>query len=168
MNYRYSTRMKMNIILAGCFGLILSISSCNSKSANQEVDHIATTETIKEGELKENEHGDSSPLQLNNGAKWEANAETTQGITNMIKLVSEFPATPSDQDYTNLQDKLVSELNLIFQRCTMTGDSHEQLHNYLLPLKNKIEDLDQSTQQESGKVVEQIRTRLAQYDQYFI
>ena len=168
LSHIYSIHMNTNIKFAWCLGMILYLSACNSKSVNLPVDQVATPETTKTSEQKENEHGGSSPLQLNNGAKWEANAETTQGITNMKKLVSELPATPSEQDYTDLQDKLEVELNLIFQKCTMTGEAHEQLHNFLLPLKSKIEDLDQSTSQPSGQVLDQINTHLKEYDQYFL
>jgi hypothetical protein len=143
------------------------MSACNS-TTNQQTAEQNTTEAKTEMESEENEQELASPVQLNNGAKWEANAETTQGITNMKKLVSEFPVSATSQNYADLKVKLVSELNTILQKCTMTGAAHEQLHNYLLPLKDMIGNLDKSTPQESGKVLDQIRIRLSEYDQYFM
>ncbi|HJW30594.1 MAG TPA: hypothetical protein VJ508_15280, partial [Saprospiraceae bacterium] len=96
-----------------------------------------TAETTEGKEEAESEHA-ASPVQLNNGSKWTANPETTSGINNMIQLVNAFPGSPSPADYATLREKLIGELNLILQRCTMTGEAHTQLHNYIIPLKDKI------------------------------
>ena len=150
-----------------CFTLIWSAlivlfsSACNNTSINQQTEKTTTKEASHE------EHHSSSPLKLNNGTKWQANAETTAGISNMKKLVSELPANPAQKDYVTLQENLVTELNMIFQKCTMTGEAHEQLHYFLIPIKDLLNQLSQDTPAKSGEVTEQIRTHLDEYNQYF-
>jgi len=46
-------------------------------------------------------------------------------------------------DYSKLKSDLEKEYNLIFKNCTMTGAAHDQLHNYLMPLKEIIDQLDE-------------------------
>ena len=47
------------------------------------------------------------------------------------------------KEYEKLVADLKAEFAMIFKKCTMTGEAHEQLHNYLIPLKTKIESLSE-------------------------
>lgn len=86
-----------------------------------------------------NAEAGSGPVQLDNGKKWEANPETTQGIEAMAAIVDGYDANTSDAAV--LKEELDAEFKEIFAKCTMTGEAHDQLHNYLLPLKKKLEAL---------------------------
>ena len=91
-----------------------------------------------------NDHsGDAGNLQLDNGKKWKANPETTQGINNMITMVDRYNESGDNGEYSNLKADLESEFKLIFKNCTMTGAAHDQLHNYLMPLKDIIDQLEE-------------------------
>ena len=61
---------------------------------------------------------------------------------------------------------LLSEFNLIFEKCTMTGDAHEQLHEYLIPINNQLVGLKNC---ESGctEEVEYLNGYLGTYFNYF-
>lgn len=109
-----------------------------------------------------------NPVALNQGQKWPANPETTQGIIDMQGRLTGFTATPTPEDYHALMKILESDFKLIFQRCTMTGEAHNQLHNYLLPLKQMIEDLDSSNPEECRNTLKQITQHLSAYSSYFI
>lgn len=98
---------------------------------------------------------------LNNGARWSANPETMQGIANMTKLAAAYD--PSKDDAKAFKAALEEEFGLIFERCTMTGEAHEQLHNYLLPIHQRLRDMDASKPED----VEDLRTYLATYGNYF-
>jgi len=80
-------------------------------------------------------------LQLNNGEKWAANTETVEAIDNMIVIL----ATEYDEErvinYSSDGQKLEIEFNKMIENCTMTGEAHEQLHRYIMPLKLDIEAL---------------------------
>ncbi|MBK8292445.1 MAG: hypothetical protein IPK96_17410 [Flammeovirgaceae bacterium] len=51
--------------------------------------------------------------QLDNGNKWVANIETTQGIQKMIQLINTNP--------TSLKENLLSEFTDVLKKCTMKG-----------------------------------------------
>jgi len=78
-------------------------------------------------------------LRLNNGSKWIANPETITGINNMIAILG----NPVEEErvilYVARGQQLMEEFKLLVANCTMTGEAHDQLHNYISPLKEKIE-----------------------------
>jgi hypothetical protein len=129
--------MKQVTVLLGIISLMMA---CDHK-ANHQHDSVKTT------------------VVLNNGERWEANPETTEGINNMINLVADFQQQ-SPSDYAALKDKLDVEFKTIFQKCTMKGEAHDQLHNYLIPLKKEIDSL-------SEKNVNQVESYLKTYNRYF-
>ena len=90
-----------------------------------------------------NHDDNASNLQLDNGKKWKANSETTAGINNMIAIVDRYNEGGDNGDYAQLKSDLEKEFKLIFKNCTMTGAAHDQLHNYLMPLKDIIDQLDE-------------------------
>ncbi|HHH50681.1 MAG TPA: hypothetical protein ENK52_06860 [Saprospiraceae bacterium] len=83
---------------------------------------------------------EAKPLELNKGEKWVANAATTKAINNMLTIVSK-PNLSTDE----FQEQMNNEFNLIFKNCTMKGEAHRQLHNFLLALKSKINQLDKNS-----------------------
>lgn len=101
---------------------------------------------------------ENSSVALNNGQRWEANPETNEGIKNMINLVADFDQ--QNGDYEALQSNLQSEFRDIFKKCTMTGEAHDQLHNYLLPLKERLEKV-------SPENIKGILSYLHTYSDYF-
>ena len=90
---------------------------------------------------------ETKPIKLDNGEKWTANAETTEGIKNMQVLMSKS-AISADE----LEDQMKNEFNLIFKNCTMKGEAHNQLHNYLLPLKSRLDKLSENSEAQKTEV----------------
>lgn len=71
--------------------------------------------------------------------KWQADATTNGGIEKMQEMVKAFdPGTGVEA----LKEPLGREFALVLERCTMQGEAHDQLHNYLVPLKARIDGLD--------------------------
>jgi hypothetical protein len=117
----------------------------------------------KEKTIETHSHEGQTIVESDGNKKWLANAETTQGIQSMIVLTDAYLANPSP-DLNPLKENLMSELTGIFQKCTMKDESHEQLHNYLLPLKKKLETLSSS---DDVQTVEDIKIYLETYKDYF-
>src|SRR5690606_38966631 len=86
-------------------------------------------------------------VKTDKGEKWKANAETTEGIHKMIALTEENEQGRTST--TELRQSLDKEFNEILKKCTMTGEAHNQLHNYLLPLKTKYEELNENSGKET-------------------
>jgi len=156
--------MKKSAIL----GLVLLISLLGCKEAQKE----ETTTTEKTAvEHKEDAHGDQNnwmrQIQLDNGSKWKANLETTEGIEAMSSRIAEDESN-SIKHYKNLASDLNDIKNNIVRECTMKGESHDNLHVFLVPLVDKIEALGEVNSVHEGAVVSKdIREHLEVYFNYF-
>ena len=115
----------------------------------------------------EDHSGKAVSVALNNGEKWPANAETSQGINNMVRIIHSIPQAPNVEDYHATKIALDQEFNTILKKCTMTGEAHDQLHNYLLPLKEIIDQLGSESIDENKKVVARLDQYLNEYSNYF-
>lgn len=109
----------------------------------------------------------SGPVVLDNGNKWTANAETTQGINQMIMLMDNFEAKEDSKAYTTLAEKLSGEFDLIFKNCTMQGEAHVQLHNYLLPMKDMFATLKSKELDQQKAGFDSLKSYLLTYPDYF-
>lgn len=134
--------------------VILGIFSCQQKEKHKE----AVVETVMEQE----EDFQFPAVSLNAGQLWEANTETTQGIKNMQQLLDSYPNENGNPE--ELIAGLKAEFAMIFKKCTMTGEAHEQLHNYLIPLKTKIESLSEPISDENTN---DLKMYLEDYFNYF-
>jgi len=106
-------------------------------------------------------------ISLDQGSKWAANSETTQGVADMVLLISRTQVKTAS-DYQNLGDGLNEIKNVIVKECTMTGPSHDNLHIWLYPLVEKIGQLQQVESVANGKTLtEEIKGHLDKYYDYF-
>lgn len=132
--------------------LILTFMACQKKEA-QKTNSTSTEKIATESQIPS--------VSLNNGQLWEANPETTSGIKTLHTLIL---ASKPEESAAVLQEKLNAEFAIIFKKCTMTGEAHDQLHNYLLPLKHRINAIEDTNK---GDLKKEIATYLEQYGSYF-
>lgn len=107
-----------------------------------------------------------SQVQLKNGQKWEANAETTAGIHQMQQIVT-AGLNPPDVQTEQLSSDLRAEFSGIIEKCTMKGEAHDQLHNYLLPLKDQLTELAACQEDRCMQILESISVHLNEYHDNF-
>jgi len=113
---------------------LVFLVACNNSTQKEEKHEM--TEMNKEAESN-HQHEKSQPkVQLDNGKKWKANPETITGINNMLGLVQD--GIDGKKELATLHEPLQLEFKTIFEKCTMKGESHDQLHNFLLPLKDEL------------------------------
>lgn len=105
-------------------------------------------------------HDTLPAVTLDNGQRWKANPETTSGIANMVGILNAYE--PASGDPKALKTALEEEFGLIFERCTMEGEAHNQLHNYLLPIHQALRDFEGSDAQRAA-----LGAQLAAYGNYF-
>ncbi len=106
-------------------------------------------------------------MSLNDGEKWEANKETTDGVANMLKLLEETGASTTEA-YQKNGTLLKEHIDLVLNQCTMKGESHDQLHTFLVPLISKVDKLKSANMDEQGaKIQGKIKEHLEVYDTYF-
>lgn len=128
--------------------LVTALSSCGPSSHE--------TDTAKH----------STQVELNNGEKWDANPETIEGIENMQEIIANFEES-NEKEYAELKSQLEREFRLIFERCTMTGESHNQLHAYLTPISKLLKDMDASKASETDELLQRLKAHLNSFSDYF-
>lgn len=95
------------------------------------------------------------------GNRWKANPETTTGIANMSAILKAYDPASGNAD--TLKAALEEEFGLIFERCTMEGEAHEQLHNYLIPIHHALRGFDGTAAHDR----EAMAAHLATYTTFF-
>ena len=106
-------------------------------------------------------------ISLNNGNPWKASPETTNSIENMKKIMASFNIDSNLNLYDKLADDLTEEFLIILEKCTMKGESHDQLHNYLLPIKIMFKDLLNTNIKERQKTFYKLSSHLENYKYFF-
>ncbi len=147
---------------------IIALIGCKNTGTKPETQEEQTTkEVVEQTEKEEGVHGDHTNVVLDNGKKWKANPETSEGIKNMQKIMNNFSVDSDLKAYQQLKTDLETEFTLIFQRCTMKGESHEQLHNYLKPMIEWFDGFESSEQTTRENSFDTLKKHLNTYSQYF-
>jgi len=131
--------MKTKIILSISFILLLFISCDTSKKEAIDIKSIKI-----EG------------VNLDNSERWQANKETTEGVIKMQTILNDFSKTASTEEYKTLKIDLEGAFSEVFQKCTMKGESHNQLHNYLkpmLPMFDALESMDSKVREKNYDIL---------------
>jgi len=144
----------------------LVLIACNSQDRDKKVNHENHQQPEMKDEQKENKDNHEETVgkvQLDNGTKWKANVETITGISNMSSFVQTGIA--GKMDASKLVDSLQVEFKTIFDKCTMTGESHNQLHNFLIPIKGQLEKLKAGNT--DAKILKEMQEYLLTFKNYF-
>lgn len=151
---------------------VLFISCKDNKNTSSETEITHKTEVVHEQVHEEEkpvlDNSWINDIQLDeNGSKWNANIETTQGVNKMLGLITEVnPKTI--EEYHLLASKLNEEKNIVIKKCDMVGPSHDNLHVFLHPLIDKIAVLGEVSSEEKGaEVTANIKENLEEYNNYF-
>ena len=60
---------------------------------------------------------------------------------------------------------LQAEFKTIFEKCTMKGQAHDQLHNYLVPVKDHLDKIRERNEAEEN--FKELVAYLGTYENYF-
>jgi hypothetical protein len=146
--------------------VLLVFVACNNRESKKEENHDnhQKSEMNDEQKSSKEEHEETAgKVQLDNGTKWKANAETLTGINNMLALAKNGITAKTEP--ANLHDTLQAEFKTIFDKCTMTGESHNQLYTYLIPLKGRLEELKAGST--NAEILKEIQEYLLTFKNYF-
>jgi hypothetical protein len=149
------------LILTFTVGSLLLYScgnSTNEKSNNQ-------TEVAEQN----NHHHDdeSEAIELNNGEKWKVDANMITHIRNMENDINHF-ANVEQKDFKSLAEKLQANIDLLTSNCTMTGQAHDELHKWLLPYMDLVDELSVAEDKiEAEKQFQEIQSSFKTFNHYF-
>ena len=136
--------------------ILLALVSCkeNKKKEVLETNNVYSNSWVKE-------------IELNNGDKWLANIETNEAVLKMQNSLKTL-STNTLTEYYELAEILNIDKNYVIKKCTMKGDSHDNLHIWLLPLIAKIDALSKvKTIDEAAKIKLSIEENINAYNTYF-
>lgn len=108
-----------------------------------------------------------SDIKLDNGEKWEVNAEMKPHIKKGSETLDMF-ISQKNVDYQNLAEELKTQNNLLIKSCTMKGESHDELHKWLHPHMELIEELSNTKNDNDAKeIITKLESSFKTYHKYF-
>ena len=85
----------------------------------------------------------------------------------MQQILNDFSSENSLSNYITLKDNLETEFTILFQKCTMKGESHKQLHNYLKPMLSIFKGLESEDIKVREENFNVLKMHLGSYKNYF-
>lgn len=150
--------MKRILLYITVFSILISCKNTSEKEIETKAEPIIE-KTVQTSE------GDK--VELDHGNLWEANDDTTVGINKMKNRLSSFSETENTSAYLILKESLEADFTELFQKCTMKGEAHNQLHNYLLPMIDLFEGIESSEIATCTKNFNGLKTHLDSYTSFF-
>ncbi len=134
------------------------LGSCNQQSKD---------ETIADSTIVVNHEEATDSIELNKGEKWKVDEEMMPPILAMEKNINAF-ATANQKDYKSLAKKLQINIDVLTSNCTMKGKAHDELHKWLLPYIDLVDELAKAkTDEESSEIFSNIQLSYKTFNHYF-
>jgi hypothetical protein len=154
---------------------LMALTSCKDnkkQESNTEINSIEEPVIVKE-KIHNDEVSNvyknawTEEIAMDHGNKWQADAVTTEGVEKM-KMTLKAQSTSTLDAYHKLAKMLNEDKNNVIKNCTMKGDSHDNLHIWLLPLIEKIAALSETTTiEDASKIRYSIEENINGYHTYF-
>ncbi len=154
--------MKPTHIVITILITIAFITSCSDDHAKDTHDETASH---SDHQSSENHEAGIEGMVLNNGRKWQMDEHTRASFTKMtgLFLKADHKSLEGD-DLKQVGTDLQGDLDGLIQGCTMTGESHNQLHIYLTGYIPAVQALSKTGTLEDAK---KVKYYLEIYDDYF-
>ena len=167
------------IFFASALTTLVLVACSNGKEGDSASTDMATDQTsVSDDHAHDHSHGDTSStgrdefkkpegLYLDQGKKWQVNAEMRPHITGAERWLDE-QLVEGNMDPVSLAQGLKKYNDELIQSCTMQGESHEVLHKWLHPHMALIDDLSKTKGKEpTEKAVAAVMRSFAVYHRYF-
>ncbi len=137
--------------------LIISLSAfvafgCGDKKEKpKEETHQHETESHEGHDHSTNAHeSHKAETKLNSEKKWQVDENTRNSMQKISQIAkSSYVKTPTE--FNELGLMLQNEMKNLIAECTMQGESHNQLHNYLTKIIPHIDGLVETETKEEGE-----------------
>lgn len=121
----------------------------------------------KEAEHETHEHAKRDEVRLNKGERWKVN-DGMRPFVEQGDSILEGYVSSKGENYQELAEQLKQKNNNLIKNCTMTGESHDQLHKWLMPHIQLIQELSEADNlTDAGNLLDQIKLSFATYKEYF-
>lgn len=146
-------RNRTNILVTAAFCLLLS--ACSEKEERTSAKAPETIDIEEEG------------LHLNQNEKWQVPEDMMQIIKKQQELVTNYQSQ-SDTVHLALGNDLDSLCTLLVQSCTMTGEAHNVLHEWLIPYWTVIDSINAANDFNKASVfIDELSDHYKSFNTYF-
>lgn len=136
--------------------LSLIIVSCNSN------------EQITENHQLEHEDENEDTLLLNDGEKWKVVDHMMSELRQIEEIVIASNAIESTLVIDDIADSLIVHLDLLTSNCTMQGQAHDELHKWLVPFINLVNEFAKNEDEAIAKEqLEEMKHSFEEFNTYF-
>jgi len=141
------------------FLIILVFTACTNKKLDK---NKQTSDTVKHTHNEKLEE-----IELNNGQKWKVDEAMMEIIRKMESDVYSF-SDSNKKDYHELGKKLQANIELLTSNCTMKGKAHDELHKWLLPFIDLVNEYSNNKDLKKSEILyTQILISLKNFNRYF-
>ena len=149
-----SVKTPFQLLLLSIF---IFIGACSHLEQHHHSDEAMTSDNITTDK--------GLNIKLNGNDKWLMDAHTRSAASDMLNRFSSLDLEQqSQQQLTQLGEQLSQDLEKLIQGCTMEGDAHNALHDFLTSFMPALEELKTTADVGSAKHVKHL---LTEYQLYF-
>jgi hypothetical protein len=148
------------------FGLSILFYACGPGKDEQPVDDAHSTDAASAVP----DRASGPLLELNNGERWVVSPPMLVPIRRMQQRIATViePGAAIRLDHAVLADSLFVDLDALVAGCTMEGKAHEELHDWLMPHMQLVQDLEKTTDTAQVRtILQQLAASSAEFDRYF-
>jgi len=154
-----------NVITSTLIASLLFTVSCTEEVKTEETTKETKTETVVEEKVTHEDIQDK--LHLHGESKWKVSEHMVAHIAAVDSLVNNYLLT-AEKTPNELAVEVDEQLKLVTQTCDMKGEAHTQLHLWLLPFWNIVDQLKDSTDPENQvALLDEMKISLEEYHTYF-
>lgn len=152
--------------LISLFVLLFMIIACNNNSNNKVNDDVAHSQS-EQSHDHNHSNSEVGTIELDNGAKWKVNEEMKPHIAKGEEILRTY-INSKNNDYKLLANEIYDANLQLINSCTMDGKSHEELHKWLHPHLEIVENIRKcKDNKEADKFVKDLEISYKTYHQYF-
>lgn len=146
--------------------MFLTVSCAESKKEDEQSND--KVEPVASEEVKVDTHEEiQDELHLHGENKWKVSEHMVEHIKSVDSLVNNYNVT-SEKTPKALAIEVDEQLKMVTQTCDMTGEAHAQLHLWLLPFWNLVDQMKESTDPEKQMVIlGEMKESIKLYHTYF-
>lgn len=145
---------------------LISSSLLFAACGNQNQETTVPVETAETETTHDHDH-ESEAIELNEGQKWIVDDSMMVHIRNMETDVNKFSGTTLE-DYQLLATSLQDNIDRLTSNCTMTGKAHDELHKWLLPYIDTVDEFAAQTEKAAyAGQLELIKISFTTFNHYF-
>lgn len=134
---------------------------------DKKVDALSTNDSQLVEEPHHHATG-TTPLYLNDGKPWGINEEMKPYIKKSEEILKTFSSNENDTDYESMSYVLQEQNNKLIKSCTMKGEAHDVLHEWLMPHLELTAALGKAeSQEEADKIINELDHSFEDFNKFF-